>query len=314
MPTEPTAPATEPVVFAVYAESYEELSHVELLAESLRAFGGSLSQAPIWVYLSESLSVSVRDNKLNRLWALEVEIMTSDVPEGAGWFYFAGKTFAAGEAETDAEGRAEVLVWMDEDTIFLSEPSDLVLNAQVDFAYRPVMHNRTGSLASESPDPVWSRIYELLKLDPDKLLTMTTPADRQVIRAYFNVGLLAVRPERGVLRGWGEAFKTLYRDPGLADVCRQDDTWRIFLHQAALVGPVIDRLKRAAISELPDSYNYPIFFKKMFGAEEEFDDLTKVVTLRYDTYFREPDPNWSDLLKGPAESIAWLKDRLSKKK
>ncbi len=314
MSSEQTAPKKEPVIFAVYAESYEELNHVELMAESLRAFGGSFSQAPIWVYLSESLAVSVRDNKLNRLWALDVEIMTSDIPEDAGWFNYAGKTFAAGEAEADAEGRAEVLVWMDEDTIFLKEPRALVLDAQVDFAYRPVMHNRSGSLASESPDPIWSRIYELLKLDPDKLFTMTTPADRQVIRAYFNAGLLAARPERKVMRGWGEAFQLLYRDPELAEVCRQDERWRIFLHQTALVGPVINRLEHIALHELPATYNYPMFFKKMFGAEEEFDDLTEVATLRYDTYFREPDPNWADLLRGPVESIAWLKDRLSRKK
>ena len=93
--------------------------------------------------------------------------------------------------------------------------------------------------------------------------------------------------------------------------CRTEVTWRIFLHQTALVGPVINTLDRSALLELPDSYNYPIFFKKMYGAEEEFDDLTDVVTLRYDIYFRDPEPDWYTRLKGPDKSITWLKNRLS---
>jgi len=98
---------------------------------------------------------------------------------------------------------------MDEDTIIMQEPSELALNDQIDFAYRPVMHNRSGSLASKPPGSFWNRVYELLNLNPDQLFSIVTPADHQTIRAYFNAGLLAVRPERGILRGWGDAFKKL---------------------------------------------------------------------------------------------------------
>ena len=314
MPSDHTVSTTRKTIFAAYAESEEELKHIEYLADSLRTFGGRFSQAPVWAYLAESLAASLGSDLSARLKALGVDLKTSGIPGDANWFYYAGKTFAAGDAETEAEGQAEILVWMDEDTIVLKEPSELALNDQVDFAYRPVMHNRSGSLASEPPSPFWSRVYELLNLDPDQLFSMVTPADRQTIRAYFNAGLLAVRPERGILRGWGDAFKKLYRDPTLASMCGEDVTWRIFLHQAALVGPVINRLDRSALHELPDSYNYPIFFKKTYGADEEFDDLTEVVTLRYDIYFKEPAPNWYICLKGPAESIAWLKNHLSKSK
>ena len=55
-----------------------------------------------------------------------------------------------------------------------------------------------------------------------------------------------------------------------------------------------------------------MFFKAMFGAEKEYDDLTGVVTLRYDYYFQNPAPDWAEQLKGSAEKIAWLKQKLGK--
>jgi len=311
MASDQTQPSTPKIIFAAYADSDDELRHIEYLADSLRTFGGRFSQAPVRVYLPESLAASVGEDMSMRMQALGVDIRTSRIPDDARWFSYAGKTFAAGDAEAEAEGKAEILVWMDEDTIILQEPNELALDDQVDMAYRPVMHNRSGSLASEPPGLFWSRVYEMFNLDPNQLFSMVTPADRQTIRAYFNAGLLVVCPERGILRGWGDAFKKLYRDPALAAICRDNSTWRIFLHQAALVGPVINTLDQSALLELPDSYNYPIFFKKMYGAKEEFDDLTEVITLRYDIYFQKPEPNWSAQLRGPAESIAWLKNHLS---
>lgn len=298
------------VIFASYAGSPDELSHVALMAESLRTFGGRYAQAPVWVFLPKQIDPPVEADLSRRLVELRVELRSGAVPEDAAWFYYAGKTFAAGQAEAEADGKAEVLVWLDEDTIFLREPRELELEKPILLGYRPVMHNRSGSLASGPPGEFWSRVYELLELDPDSLFTMVTPADRKTIRAYFNAGLVAVRPERGVLRGWGEAFKKLYRDPKLAAMCRDEVTWRIFLHQVALVGPAIKQVDTQSMRRLPDSYNYPIFFKKMYGAEEEFDDLTDVVTLRYDIYFRDPEPGWYEQLKAPAETLNWLKARL----
>jgi len=297
------------VVFATYAESEEGLRQVLYLAESIRAFAGRFSDSPVWVYVPADLDVT-DEEVVNQLRVLGVEIRTSDAPDDAKWFYYAGKVFAAGIAEAAATAKATVLVWMDEDTIVLQEPADFALGEGVGFAYRPVMHNRSGSLYSEPPDSFWSRIYDKLSIDSSSLFPMVTPADRQTIRAYFNAGLLVVRPENGILGKWGESFEVLYGDSVLAGMCREDVEKRIFLHQTALVGAVLHTLERDAMIELSDRYNYPMFFEKMFGAESEFDSIEDVVTLRYDVYFRKPDPNWSEQLKGPAEIISWMKERL----
>ena len=146
-----------PIVFATFAETEEQLQHAVFLVESVRAFAGKFKNAPVWVYIPTDLL-----NKYARLEdkiaALGAGTKTSRAPEQSLRYYFARKVFAAGKAETEAEGNADILVWMDEDTIILAEPEDFNLKNGISFAYRPVMHNRSGSLYSEPPGAIWSRI------------------------------------------------------------------------------------------------------------------------------------------------------------
>jgi hypothetical protein len=174
------------------------------------------------------------------------------------------------------------------------------------------MHNRSGTLYGQPPNEFWNRIYDKLKIDNSLLFPMVTPADQQKINAYFNAGLLVVRPELGILRAWGESFKVLYEDSVLAKMCENDITHRIFLHQTALVGAVLHSLGQDEMVELSLQYNYPIFFHHQFDATSAFESIEDVVTLRYDIYFRDPDPQWASKLKGDAQKIAWLKARVGK--
>ena len=56
--------------------------------------------------------------------------------------------------------------------------------------YQPMMHNRSGTLFEEEPGPFRSRIYEIMSIKEDMLIPLITPADKQNIRAVFQVGLL----------------------------------------------------------------------------------------------------------------------------
>jgi hypothetical protein len=299
-----------PIVFAAFAEDDAGVYHVSVLAESIRAFAGAMREAPVWLYVPVDFIVD--DPTADKLDALHVKIRRSDVPADAMRLFYARKVFAAATAEAEAEERYATLVWLDEDTVILDEPMEFALPADVSLAYRPVMHNVIGSLYSEPPNEFWSRLYELMSVPQDALFAMTTPADRQIIRAYFNAGLLVVRPEREILRAWAGYFETLFSDGLLMQWAEEDRLKKIFMHQTALVGAVLNSLQRAEMVELSERYNYPIFFKEMFGATEEFDRLDAVVTLRYDIYFRDPAPDWAEKLKGPADRIAWLKERLGR--
>lgn len=293
-------------IFATYAESVDDISNVLRLTKSIRTFAGEQSRVPIRMYMPSDLTLNgipVADNLLSQ----NVDIRIIDVPAEAQWFYYAGKVYAASQAEADAEHNTDILVWLDEDTVVIDEPTHLDLPDGIDFAYVPVMHNRSGSLLHEAADPFWGRIYELLSIDDDKLFPMVTPADKQAIRAYFHCGLIVARPERGIMRRWVEDFKILYNDPVLTRMCQSDNNKRIFLHQTALTGALL-LIPRKNMTPLSSRYNYPIFFEKQYGGVEIFDSLENVITVRCVVSQRNMGENWPDKLSGPADRIAWLKE------
>jgi len=301
--------AAQPVIFAAFARDGGELRNTRILAESIREFGGGLKGAPIWIYAPEIL-LKTEKALVKDLIAVGAVVKASDAPDESGAFSFAGKVFAAAKAEAAAAGKASILVWMDEDTVVLNEPGEFMLAGGKSLGYRPVMHQNIGSLYSEKPDEFWARVYRDLSVPETAIFPMKTVVDRKTLRPYFNAGLLVVKPERGILRKWAGCFTVLYRDAVLVDMCRRDERRRVFLHQAALSGAILSLLERDEMAQLSDRYNYPVFFKAMYGAEKEFDAIDGVVTLRYDVYFQKPAPDWAERLKGPAATVSWLKERL----
>jgi hypothetical protein len=310
-PAPPDSAAAKRLVFATFAADPTELRHTLYLAESVRAFGGALREAPVRVYASRAL-LEAQPELVERLAAAGAAVRAAAAPDDALGFPFARKVFAAAQAEGEAAGAAEVMAWMDEDTIVLQEPRDFLLPAGVSFGYRPVTHRLIGSDFGEPPDEFWRAVYRKLAVPDSAAFAVVTPADSQTIRAYFNAGLLVVRPERGVLERWTAAFATLCGDPEIAEACRQDRYRFLFLHQVALAGAVLSGLARPEMRELPASYNFPIFFKEMYGAKREYNDLTGIATLRYDVYFRNPASDWPSRLVGPRATIDWLAARLGK--
>jgi hypothetical protein len=303
--------ARAPVVFATFAGDQTQLGNAIVLIESIRTFGGAFKDAPIRVYVPERV-LKTQDRFVKKFADFDAEVRTCDAPAAVLEFEYARKVFAAAKAEAEAKGVAPVLVWMDDDTVVLADPRELVLSKGKSFAYRPVMHRNIGSLYAEKPSEFWSRVYHVLAVPPAAAFPMKTVADGETIRAYFNAGLLAVRPERGIMKKWSESFAVLCGDPGMVEMCRKDEKLHVFQHQAALAGAVLGFLGRGEMVELSDDYNYPLFFKQMYGATKEFDSLVNVVTLRYESYFEHPAPDWDKELKGPPEQISWLAERFGK--
>ncbi len=298
--------ASAKLVFATYAGSSEELKNVFRLAESIRTFAGRLKDAPILLYVPDD--ITVRDeSSIAELKSLGVEMGKVRTPEKAKWFYYSGKVYAAAAAEGTVEDTADVLVWLDEDTVVLDEPTDFALDSHTSFAYVPVMHNRSGTRLEDPPGEFWGRIYEKLAISDDMLFAMETPADRQIIRAYFHVGLIVVRPEHGILRRWAADFEELYNDPMLVKLCEADVTKRIFIHQTALMG-VLHLISREEMRLLPARYNYPIFFEKQYGGVETFDSIENVCTVRCVVSEENMGKDWHAKLAGPADRIAWLRE------
>lgn len=299
------------IVFGTYAADGNALYWILMMVESLRTFGGELRDAPVWVYLPDDQPEIEKSNKLRSVPA-GVTLRRSSTPPDARRFWFSGKVYSAALAEVDAVGRYQLLAWLDPDVIFVKEPRDFLLPDSISLGYRPVMHKLIGSRYSEPPDEFWTRVYDKLGVGAAAIFPVQTPVDQETIRAYFNAGLVVLRPEMGVLRKWPECFTILYTDSVFVDWCKQDQKKAIFLHQAALAGDILSTLRKADMVELPATYNYAIFLREKYPPSSRPASLDDVVLFRHEFIFSEPDG--LEQVKDSSKIYQWVKERLPKGK
>ncbi len=300
------------IIFAVFVASDAQFPNAVILAESIRAFAGRQAAAPIEIYLPRG-SVSASTELRARLAALDVTLVEVEIPsEAAPWFY-GGKARIAAEAERRARDRqATLLAFLDDDTVVLREPREFVLEDGISLGWRPVLHRNIGSLYHQPPDPFWGRLYDLLAVPDSALFPMEAAADGEILRPYFNAGMLVVRPDRGLMQAWDLAFTRLIHDSTLVALCREDPRRRIFLHQAALAGAAATHLRPDECERLPDAVNVPLLFHERYPAARRFDSLEGCTTIRTEAALDLNDPKWLQRIKGPAAILQWLAERLSR--
>jgi len=268
-----------PVIFVSYAGSEMQLQSTLNLAESIRTFGGQYKEAPIWIYTHRELIVKDLEIK-KKFNALDVQIKYVIIPEETSWFFLSGMVFTAAMAESESFGETSILVFIGSDTIIIKETQELILQNSVSLGYRTVTHKNISPLYTEELDTYWSKAYSLMKIDEQTIFKMITPADDDTIRPYFNASRLAVRPERGIFRKWGEMYLMMCRDSTIKTESEKNSLKRVFTFQVALIGTIVNNLNRSEIVEFLNRYNYPIFFNEMFNAKKDFHDITNKVTIR----------------------------------
>ncbi len=134
-------------------------------------------------------------------------------------------------------------------------------------AYRPVMHKNIGLLFDEEPNEYWENVYSITDVDQNTFFPMEAIADKNLLKPYFNAGLLVVRPNNKVFQTWDTYFKKLSMDPSMIELCKNtSEKYNVFLHQAALVGAILNNVDKEELELLPFAYNYPIFFEKFYGS------------------------------------------------
>jgi len=294
------------IVFATYVDGPGQLEKACILAESVRAFAGQYRDAPIWIFGPEELTIQ-NESAQHKFASLNATLKNVEIPEAASWYYLSGTVFAAAEAEKQALGKAALLVFMGNDTIVLQEPAEFIISEGISLGYCPVMHRNISPLFTEPLDEYWSRAYSIMNIGDSTVFKMVTPADGDTIRPYFNAGCLSTLPGRGLLGKWADTYIELCKDALIKSEAEKNTLKRVFTFQVALIGAVLSNLKRDEMKEFSKRYNYPIFFKEMYGAKYDFHDITDVATIRYEDFFDKPLPNWDKILKGPTGRIAWIR-------
>jgi hypothetical protein len=252
-----------------------------LLADSIRKFGGGLSGSEIWAFAPQRIE-SISEPTSDRLAGFGVRILPYPVDDAALNFPLAAKVFAAAEAERQASGRADVLAWLDTDTIVLDEPRAFLLPAGKSLAFRPVMHVLIGSPFDKPVDDFWKLVYERCGAPESRLFPMVTPVDGIRIRPYFNAGCLVLRPEKKALAAWRDNFQKTYLQPEFDAFYKKTRTYAVFVHQAVLSGTILSRLEPAELLELPADYNYSLSLYSQYPEARQIRSFDGLKTVRYD--------------------------------
>jgi hypothetical protein len=301
-------PPTQRLVFACKAAPGSSETEALILARSIRVFAGRFSDNPVWVCIpetEESISEVIRE----RLHSLNVKLVPFRIDPAASGFPFAGKVFAAAAAESLANGETETLAWMDSDSIVISDPKKLLLGDEKNLGCRPVDHTLIGSPYDRPIDSFWELIYRSCNVPAGQVFPMTASVDQQRIRPYFNAGLLVVRPQRGLLQLWRDAFHKFYRDTRFEEFYQQSRLYRIFIHQAILAGTILSTVDYQEIQQLSHLINYPLHMHTEYPADRRPAYMNELITCRYDVFFE--DPGWRRAFPVKEPLKGWLDEQLS---
>ncbi len=279
------------LIFAVMLDSGEAEQDALRLARSIRTFGGEFCFNPIWMF-SQKSEADLSDATRQELFSLGARLVAFDMDPDVANFPFADYVTAAGIAEGLAQGEASFLALMAAETLVLQTPSACLLPGGKSLGACPVHLKLLGSAYNDPIDKFWGLIYQHCQVDLERIFAMQTIVDEQMVRAYFNAGLLVVRPERGLLRAWQADFDALYRLPEFEAFYQQHELYKIFMHQAVLAGSILSSFKAEDFLQFPFEMNYPVHLHTRVDAARRPANLNQLITCRYEDYsdfFGDPD-------------------------
>ncbi|MEA2489821.1 MAG: hypothetical protein QOH21_1613 [Acidobacteriota bacterium] len=305
------------LAFVACVESGALEQKARLLVRSIRRFGGAYRDAAIHTFSPRAgRGIGEATRTVFAQYAVQhhEEILNVDFDEyGVG-----NKIFAAARAEELAN--EDVVVFVDSDTVVLSEPSALALPEGIDVAVRPVdfhrwqepedeehwrtRHRRLSSAGEgDRGDEYWLRMYELCGVEARPFVE--TSCDRVRIRAYANSGLVAARRSAGVFGQWQRDFLTLAKAghrPAGGDLHYLDQ-----LSLAATLARYWDR-----VEVLDGRYNYPLVGRPLLAEPLRSARLDELVHVHYNRYFH--DHGFLAALQPPLERdgevVGWLQEHL----
>jgi hypothetical protein len=221
-----------------------------LLCASIRRYGGNLASAPIHVFRPRrGLPLTRRTHR--RLRELDVALHEQRLNTDYAHFPRTNKIFVCEWAEQNLD--VDHVVFVDSDTVFLQEPSALLLDSGCDVAIRPVDTKTVTSCGEGDPkDGYWLALYAACGVVPPPFIE--TSVDRVRIRACFNSGLVSARRRAGVFAQWREDFETIMKAGLLPPVKTKPKIGMPFLDQNALA-TTLSRFS-GSLEILPDGYNY----------------------------------------------------------
>lgn len=287
------------IIFATLT-SAGSLRDTRLLVESLRAFGGELAEAQVWILATDPELARFLEDKHTSVIPL--------APPGRPFLsFFEKKVAACALAEMLAPRGLDSLAWVDESVVITQPPLLFKLGTEWDAAFRPVHIRNVGLPPSEPLDPFWKGIAAAVGVE-DIRGTVTSFVDGQRLRTYFNTHAFAIRPGLGLMKRWNDLFKQLEEDETFQAAACADETHQIFLFQALLSTLVSTAIEPGRVNILPPTYNYPYHLQEQIPAERQLGRLDEAVTITHEDRSLRPEKLEGIEVGEPLRS--WLEIRM----
>jgi hypothetical protein len=261
------------VAFVCCVEDGALEDQILLLARSIRRFGGTLADAPVYAVAPRA----GREPAPSTITALQdlgvttvVEHLNLEHPD-----YGMANKWAAGRwAEEHAD--TDVLVFVDSDTFFCADPTAFRLPDGIDLAVRPVDRKDKGSTGTgDERDAYWLRMYDLTGVTARPWVE--TSNGQQRIRAYFNGGLVVTRRDQRLFSAWYEDFLALERSGHLPPEGIG------YLDQLALGATVARHWERTIV--LDWRYDYPLPHRSVLAEPARSAAFEDLVHVHYHRWF-----------------------------
>ncbi len=275
-----------------------------LLFESVRRFGGAvIGDAELHAF-SPRPHGGLRASTCAHLEELGVVHHSSHLNRTGLTYGSANRVYAAAWAERHLE--VDLLCVLDSDTLFLAEPTALLLGADDSFGARPVDTKGSCSVGpGDVFEPYWSELSRLAGVSVEEVGWLRTTVDGVRVRASYNGGLMVCRPELGVLGRAAELFGasverglTPRKEPidfvtGTGRVDPNASRW--WGSSQAVMSVALAALGHGVV-ELPSAYNVPIHLADRLPVPD------RPVHVHYHSI-------WDELAQADAPSIAPLHAR-----
>jgi hypothetical protein len=264
-----------PIAFVMCTEGGQLEQESLLMVESFRRFCGGLKDSPIYSFqVREKNDVSA--TTIAALASFEVEhrkvVLNTKYPD----YPLANKPLLCAYAEEKID--AEILVFLDSDLVFFSEPKEFLLSPEYDVGIRPEHHKMIGSEGENDPnDEYWQRLYQIAGVKNQERF-VTTTVDRKKIRAFWNSGVVAVRRKAGIFTAWKETIEQLIEEGATID------QKNFYYEQSALSATICAKAQN--IYSFPPGYNYPIHSHNLIIDSERMTNCEEIVCI-HDHFFRE---------------------------
>ncbi|MFW9261952.1 hypothetical protein [Nostoc sp. CALU 546] len=268
-----------PIAFIICTEPGRLEGQSLMLAESIRKFCGDLKNTPIYSF-HPRVGEPILKQTQQAFEALQVIHQQIPINQEFHEYYLANKPLVCAYAEQNID--AEILVFLDSDKCFFSEPKEFLLPVNCNVRMRPEYGQGIGSTGLQDPQEwYWQKLYEVLGVKRE--VFVDTPIGNKRIRGYWNSGLVAVRRSAGIFTTWKENFEKVMR----LDITPPQG---IYFVEQSVLSVTLCALEEN-VEHFPSNYSYPLPLHNRLSKELQIKHWDDTISIHYFNLFFYNDWN-----------------------